>query len=287
MAARTPTQAPTDFDYRLIWRSRYPRPGHHASTMAGAGHEFRARAPLLDAPDPRRLALRASLADPFGRLFVNLFNQYSAIPVYALVDDSASMDFEGVTSKRELRHHFLASLAMSAYRTGDPFGLAVCGARIERPSFIPATRNAALIEDQLAHLRDRPPTAPDAAGLRRAAGMIGRHRALVFLVSDFHLPAELLNGLLGDLARHEVVPIVLRDSAEGLARAGNGLVRMRDAETGRARTLWMRAGLRARAAQAARDHRQWLERLLTGHQRRPFFLEDTVDRDRLNRYFAQ
>lgn len=275
-------QAP-EFNYRVLWKSRHPRPGHHRSALPGAGHDYRTRAPLLESPDPRRLALRASLADPYGRLFVHLFNQFSVIPVVALVDTSASMDFVGATDKSRLVFAFLESLAFSAYRTGDPFGLAAGDEQLRL--FLPPTRSAGLVAHQIEALAALTP-GTGAAGLRKAAAQLGHRRALVFLVSDFNWPAALITGLLGDLARHEVVPIVVRDSAEDLANAPNGLARVTDPETGAERSLWIRPRLKRKAAAAAAAHRAHLTRALRHGQREPFFLQDAVDRDRLNRYFA-
>lgn len=288
MARQSPELGnPPEFDYRLLWRSRHPRPGHHRSTLAGSGQEYRARVPLLDAPDPRRLALRSSAADPFGRLYVHVFNQYSTVPVYALVDTSASMDFVGASDKPALVRQFLFALAFSAYRTGDPCGLIACGAQRDAIRFLPATRNSALVRAEIAAWAANAPSASDAGGLRGAAALLGRHRALVFLVSDFRWPAGLLDTMIADLARHEVVPLVVRDSAEDLSQAPFGLARIVDNETGAERTLWIRKRTRRAAASAAAAQRARLVRDLRRHHREPLFVEDVLDRDRLNRYFTR
>ena len=63
------TQAPTVPRAALPHRRRRRSatfPAHHRSTRGDSGFEFRGHAPLLDAPDPRRLDLHASLRDPFG-----------------------------------------------------------------------------------------------------------------------------------------------------------------------------------------------------------------------------
>ena len=70
-------------------------PGHHRSTRGDSGFEFRGHAALLDAPDPRRLDLHASLRDPFGDWRVRVYSQRKAIPVVVVADLSASMGFAG------------------------------------------------------------------------------------------------------------------------------------------------------------------------------------------------
>ncbi len=56
-----------EFDYRIRWRTRGVRPGIHLGTMLGAGTEVHTHVGILDAGDPRRLDLRASIASPGGR----------------------------------------------------------------------------------------------------------------------------------------------------------------------------------------------------------------------------
>lgn len=279
--------AAVEFDYRIAWRSREPLPGHHRSAVTGAGQDYHARVPWQEAPDPRRLAMRASAVDPFGRVFVHVFNQYSAIPVYALLDFSASMDFVGVGDKLALVNAFLASLAFSAYRTGDPCGLIVAGAGPEPLRFVPATRNAGLVTSALATLEKTTANARGAEGLRTAPALLGTRRALVFLISDFRWPAALLDHVLVGLGRHDVVPVAIRDSAEDLAHAPTGLARVVDNETGAERSLWVRKATRRKAAEAATEHRQTLVRRLRRHHRVPLFLEDVMDRDGVNRYFLR
>lgn len=276
-----------EFNYRIAWRSRNPRPGHHKSTMPGAGQEYRDRAPLLDYPDPRRLDLRHSLTDPFERLFVHVFNQFSAIPVYAIVDLSASMNFEGATDKLALMTEFLAALAFSASRTGDPFGVVGCGREPLPEFFLPATRNSDLALDMLRRLIRFVPEDKSAEGMQHAAPLLAHRKALVFLVSDFHFSDDQLRGIMASLARHELAPIVMWDSMEWLTHAPNGIAHVKDNETGRERTLWIRRATRERVRRSMEERRARLTRLFLSFHCEPFFLRDRVDTDELNRYFAR
>ena len=92
-------------------------PGHHRSPRGDSGFEFRGHASLLDAPDPRRLDLHASLRDPFGQWRVRVHSQRKSIPVLVVADVSASMGFRGRHAKLDVVADFTESLAWSAWRT--------------------------------------------------------------------------------------------------------------------------------------------------------------------------
>ena len=117
--------------------------------------------------------------------------------------------------------------------------------------------------------------------------MIGGHRSLVFLVSDFHFALDLLDALLSGLARHQVVPVVLADSSEHEPVPGFGLVRVADAETGEERTLLMRPAVRRRLQAEAERRREALSDCLAAHGAVPIELADRFDADRVNDYFSR
>ena len=158
-----------EFHYRIAWRARGNYPGHHRSRYSQGGFEFRNHAPLLSAPDPRRVDIRASLRDPFNQLLVRVYNQNIAVPVYALADLSASMSCNGTYRKLDVLADFVASLGYSAYRTGDMFGFVGCGRRVRQDLVVPLTRDKST-GPALAHkLRRLVPVGTDACGLRHAA----------------------------------------------------------------------------------------------------------------------
>ena len=84
------------------------------------------------------------------------------------------------------------------------------------------------------------------ARLREAHRHLPRRRALVFLVSDFHLPLAELEAVLDSLASHDVVPIVLWQPVEFALGAAHGLAQVREPESG-ARALAVVAAGAARA----------------------------------------
>jgi uncharacterized protein (DUF58 family) len=274
-----------EFHYAIDWRPPGLHPGAHASAGLGGGHEFAGHAPFLAHPDPRALDLRASLRDPFGRLLTRTFRQRGAIPVYVLADVSASLGFEGVSRKRETLAVFAAACAYSAYRSGDRFGFFACDERIRWDAHLPCRFHKGAAPELLERLQSLALEGRSAAGLAEAATQLGRQRALVFLASDFHFPLERLADLLGALVRHDVVPVVLWDSAEYQRLPGFGLVSVRDPETFARRRLLMRPALRAKFREAYAQRRVALARACALYGREPFFAVDGFDPEALTRYF--
>jgi uncharacterized protein (DUF58 family) len=275
------------FHYRIPWRTSMLTPGFHHSRRAGVGHDFRGYAHLLRHPDPRRLDLRASLRDPFENLVVRTFYQRSAIRVYAIADLSASMAFVGRARKFQLVMEFIGILANSVYRTGDAFGFIGCDHRAREELFMPASRRRGAAFELGKRLTRLEPRAPSALGLADASRFLPPERTLVFLISDFHLSLDFIETVLGGLCRHDVVPVVFWDAQEYTDLPPWGLARLRDLETGRARTIFLRPALRQRFQETYEEWRRQLIQTFVAHGREPFFLEDRVDVSALTQYFHQ
>jgi uncharacterized protein (DUF58 family) len=273
-----------EFQYRLGWRSRNPRPGAHPGRQRGVGLEFRGLVPLLATGDPRRLDLRASARDPFRQLLVRLYTQPSAIPIYALADLSASIGFRGAGRKLDVMADFITALGYSAFRVGDPVAVMGCDQQIRAELSRPLGRTRAAAQEVATRMRAFEPRCAGASALRDAAAVLPTRRALVFLISDFYLPLELIDDVLGLLAHHDVVPIVLRDSAE-LDLPRFGFARVRDAESGAQRSLLVRASLAGRLRARSRDHDRVLARHFAVAGARPITLIDRFDATLVTRHF--
>jgi uncharacterized protein (DUF58 family) len=263
------------------------RPGAHRSGHWGGGHEFAGHGPFLSSPDARHLDFRASFADPFGSLMVRTFRQRGAIPVFVVADLSASMGFQGIGSKAEILADFAGAVAYSAYRTGDTFGFVGCDETVRRELMLPLGFHKAAgleLKDKLSQFTS---AGRSADGLSQAAAYLGRQRALVFLVSDFHFPLDCLDRLLCGYARHDLVPVVLWDSAEYEPKSGWGLIDLEDSESGKRRKLLMRPRLREKLRDRFRARRQLLTQVFAVRGREPFFLVDRFEPDALTRYFLQ
>lgn len=273
-----------EFHYRVPWRARGSHPGHHSGRQTGGGFEFRGYAPLLAAPDPRRFDVRASLRDPFEQIVMRVYSQRCAIPVFAVADLSASMGFRGRRQKTELLADFTLSLGYSAYRTGDPFGFVGCDTAIRYDFVQPLTRAKGAGQAMSARLREFAPDGRDARGLLDAPRIMGRSRALVFLVSDFHFPTELLERILIGMAPHAVVPVVLWDRIE-MAPPAYGIARVSDPETPSQRMLLMRPSVRERMRLAFEQREQELLDCFEHHGTKPLFVVDDFRADDVTRYF--
>ena len=274
-----------EFHYRIRWRAHTAHPGHHASNQPGGEAEFAGHVPLTSQPEPRNLDVRATLADPFGRLMVKSFRQHSAIPVYLLADLSASMGFNGQTRKLDLLADFAASTAYSAYRTGDPFCFFGCDESIRWELAVPLRWHkgfAQQIRDGLANFR---PHGRGANGLLEVAPHLGRQRALLFVASDFHWQLADLVRLLEAFVHHDLIPVVLWDSAEYEDLPRFGLAELLDPETGEWRRLFLRPALRRSIRERYRQRRQQLTDVCRQYGLEPLFLVNRLDADALTDYF--
>lgn len=273
------------FDYHIAWRARSRRPGAHSSTQRGMGMEFRGHTTLLSYPDPRRIDIRQTIRDPLEQVHVRIFNQKSAAPVVMLCDLSGSMAFGRQQRKISIAADILQSIAKSATDNADSFAFIGyddvaredwrCAA-----SFRPHQANA--LADRLRHYQ---PDGSGSGGLMDAIRHLPRERALVFLVSDFHLPLAELEPALALLLRHHVVPLVLWDEGEYKALPNFGIVTVTDPESGARRTLLLRKAYRERIIQHFAARRQALEALLLRCDMPPLWLEQGYDADVLTDYF--
>ncbi|WP_029356853.1 DUF58 domain-containing protein [Bosea sp. 117] len=267
--------------YRLRWRPEGIFPGAHPGRGEGTEGEFRRHVGLLRHPDPRRIDLRASLRDPFGELHVRQFAPRRAVPVVALVDLSGSMGFGGAVTGRVA--DLCAVVALSAMRSGDSFALFGADARLREEATIPLGRRRGIEAEVARVLRAVRPRGRGAAGLLEAAERLPARRALVFLVSDFLMPAEETERLLAALWRHDVIPVVVRDSAMEHDLPNWGFIEVGDLETGVSRLVFMHPGLQRRWRIAARERRAALDALFARRGLRAFELEDALDTDALAR----
>lgn len=273
-----------EFHYHIPWKSGGARPGFHPGGTLGAGHDFLGHAALLGSGDPRRIDVRASIADPFGHWLVRTYRQRGAIPVYVVADLSASMLGLADDAKRALLAQFAALAAWSVLRTGDAFGFLGCGDAPREDLLLPATHARGAVQSLLAALPDVA-LSGGAGALADAGGLLGGRRALVFLLSDFHLERGLLERCLDGLARHHVVPVVCWQPREYAALPAFGLAELGDAETGRRRSVFFRPALVARWRAAFAARRKELAALFGRHRLRPFWLGERVDADALTAYF--
>ncbi len=146
--------SPDEILYRPRGRYRSNHVGSHSSTEVGGFGVFRDQLPFLRFPDARRIDLRASLRDPFGQIYVRRFEQRQPVDVVAIVDLSASMRFAGACDKFSLSCAIVESLAISATRIGDRFGLIGCDEAVREDVLLPPTRSRSVALRSAARLRE-------------------------------------------------------------------------------------------------------------------------------------
>lgn len=277
------------FHYRLPGRAGGQRPGAHAARTTGAGNEFTAHARLFDHPDPRRLDLRASLRAGRDEWLVRTYRQRAAVPVYGVVDVSASMAVGAPDTKLESAAAFVATMAASAFQSGDAAGLCAFDGTVRDDLYHAArhSRGAGLAMAETI-LGARPlPAPPDACGLVGALRQLAGREALVFLLSDFNWPLDVLETAFDLLSRAWVVPLVLWDAAEITPPAANGFARLRDAETGRVRALWVSAALRRHWLDKVAERRRALDRLFLARAVRPLYVSGAIAPETVSAYFFE
>jgi uncharacterized protein (DUF58 family) len=280
-------KAQAEIFYRARGRAESVVVGAHRGRRTGGQGSFLDHVSYLLQPDPRHIDLRLTLRDPFETIYVRRYEQRLAITLFAVVDLSRSMDFEGTSRKLGLVGELCACLARSARRQGDTFGLVGCDAQVRHDFFFPAARRNGLeldIERRFEHFL---PVHSSADGMMEAAAYLTGKRKLVFLISDFRISQIKIEFVLQSLARHDVVPIVVSDSAEETALPSLGLIDVQDLETNQHRMVFMRPALRRRWLAQAADRRQSLGRLFRRYGRSPFELLDRFDPDQLSRHLLE
>jgi uncharacterized protein (DUF58 family) len=245
---------------------------------------------LFDRPDPRRLDLRASIRDVRQEWLVRIHKQRVAVPVYALVDVSASMQFGATRTKLQVAADFALALGHSAFRSGDAVGLLAFDRERRDDLFLPARHSRGMAGLMSATLRDcrasDTGTSIDAA-LKHAVQRLTGKAALVFLVSDFHWPLAALDEVLDALSGTCVVPLVLWDRAETEPPSRGALLSARDAESGARRTLWMRESLRLQWRAAVERRRSEINALFGERGIQPFWVQGAFEAEALSRYFLE
>jgi uncharacterized protein (DUF58 family) len=248
--------------------------GLHASARRGPSAELVDRRPYTPGDDPRRIDWRVYART--RQLLVKRARRDADLPVYLVLDASASMTFKGPRAFRSKLEHarlLAAALAHIFLEAGDRVGLLGFGAGA--PSALAPSgggrRRLVRLAASLEALE--PGGSADAAAAVRALRPMAHRRGVVVLISDL-LPEgdqpldPLYRELRAFVARgHDVIVLQVRDPEEAdLALAGpwrfvdpETTVR-RDADTSVVRGLYARnageflARARSLAHEAAIDH---------------------------------
>ena len=263
----------------LVWRLSEAlsgtRHGGHRGKMRGAGENFADVVPLARHPDPRRLDLRRSIADPFGQVFARRFEARTDLTLHVLLDLSASLATGANADRHGLAAMLTAGLSRAARRGGDLFGLAaVAGdqALVE----IPPARRPLPAEEIMRRIAELKPTGRGVEGLLRATASLPHDRLLVSLISDFEYAPDELDRLLTALRPRPVLPLWLRDSGLEAPPGGFGLADLRDPETGRSRVVLTTKSWAERQTRDSAARRAELRRVFGRHGLRAVEVVDQI-----------
>lgn len=165
-----------------------------------------------------------------GRFFVKQFETPKQLPVYLLLDTSASMLVSSqARSKLATALQIAGGLAFACLDRVSPVGLLTTGEQFRQ-------YQTSLAKSQvLQWLHELRKHRVDQGGElgKRLNDLVTRltNRALLIVLSDLHEPPG-LDALKLAAQRHDVVVLQLRDPAERQL-PGSGLIRAREPETGR------------------------------------------------------
>ncbi|MDG1097310.1 MAG: DUF58 domain-containing protein [Methylophilaceae bacterium] len=276
-----------EFGYHINWRSNSRRPGSHRSNQRGMGMDFRGHATLLSYPDPRRIDLRQTIRDPMEQIYVRIFNQKSATPVFVLCDMSGSMQYGSHQRKISIAAEIAQSVAQSVTHNGDPFGFIGFDDEIREDWISTLSARPHIAVEMAERLKEYQPGEVGSSALIDTVRMLPRERSLIFLVSDFHMPMADLEESLVLMLRHHIIPVVLWDTSEYTDLPEFGIANVTDPETGAKRTLFLRKKYRERILESFNQRRKAIEELFLRFDMQPFFVTNQFDADLLGDYFHQ
>ncbi|MFT5109406.1 MAG: hypothetical protein ACI8XO_004205 [Verrucomicrobiales bacterium] len=202
--------------------------GQEESVFHGGGLEF-AQSRVYVAGDPLKF-IDWKVSSRVGKLYIKEFQEPRQIPLYLLVDTSASMCVSSQKlSKYAWAVRIATGVALAAQATMTPVGMLGCGARElhVRPSL---SRNLVMEWSHKLRHHDFMEETTLAQRVREVTPSLKR-RTTVIVLSDLHDP-DVFAALQVLGQEHDCLVLHLQDPAE-LNIKGAGLFRGAEAESGR------------------------------------------------------
>ncbi len=216
-----------------------PFAGEYRSAFKGRGMEFEEVRPYVPGDDVRHIDWNVTART--GEPFVKEFREERELQLLLVTDVSGSVHFgsgglDGETDKRRQLARVAGALAFAATRNNDKVGLITFSDRIERA--VPPRKSRGHAWTVIRALFEDHPQGQGtnlAQALERAGQMLSR-RAVICVLSDFLAPAGFERELRVLSWKHRVHCFLVHDPREARLPPV-GLLRIRDAETGRERTV--------------------------------------------------
>jgi uncharacterized protein (DUF58 family) len=202
--------------------------GQESSIFHGAGLEYEQSRLYMPGDSTKFIDWKVSARA--GKLYVKEFEEPKRVPLYMLIDTSASMCVSSLPlSKYGLALQIATALALAAQSDMTPVGVMGCG---ERELHVEPTlsRNVVMEWSQELRLHNFIEKTSLGKRARELAPSLDR-RTTVLVLSDFH-DEDGVNAIRLLAQQHDCVAIHLEDPAEYGVR-GAGIFRGREAETGR------------------------------------------------------
>jgi len=203
--------------------------GEYHSVFKGQGIEFDEVREYQPGDDIRTIDWNVTAR--MGHPFVKRYCEERELTVIFLVDVSGSQGFgSGDRGKAEVAAEFTCLIALSAIRNQDKVGLILFSDRVEK--FLPPRKGRTavmrLVREVLAAGGTRRRT--DISAALRFLNNVQKHKAVVFLVSDF-LDGGFERDLRVTARKHDLIACPVSDPRE-IEIPDVGLLEVEDPETG-------------------------------------------------------
>ncbi len=208
--------------------------GEYHSAFKGRGIVFSEVREYQPGDDIRTIDWKVTAR--FNHPYVKVFQEERELTLMLLVDVSGSEAFGSrVWFKREMITEIAAVLAFSAIQNNDKIGIILFSDRIEK--FIPPQKGKFHVLQIIRELLNLEPDGQgtDIGGALRYFSNVIRKRSTAFLISDF-IGRDFEDAMKSVNNRHDLIAMQVYDPREA-ELPPVGLVRVRDAETGREQWL--------------------------------------------------
>lgn len=205
--------------------------GAYQSAYKGRGLSFSTVRPYIPGDDVRTIDWKVTART--NEPYIKEFTEERELTLMLVIDGSASVIFGTQDRlKRDFAAELAAVLAYAANINNDKAGLLIFSDHIEH--YVPPKKGRnhilRLIRDVLTH--ETQGTGTDLATALRTVNRTLKRGALLFMLSDFLLPADSFRReLILSGRKHNAHAIILSDPLEE-AIPNVGMMRLRDAETG-------------------------------------------------------